>query len=333
MRYAMLALFLVTLQVKAAPVITEKWAEKMFRESGAALTHDFGSVPRGAQLHHRFPITNIYAVPLQITQTRTSCGCVTVTPPAEPLKPREKGYIDITMDTRRFTGPKSVSIFVTVGPQFISTAILQVSANCRADVVFNPGELNFGVVPRGEKPTQTIDVEYAGTLWNTWKINEVAKNNAPLDVAIEELYRRPGQVGYRLKVTLKPDAPAGMNKLDLFLQTTDPASPMVPVLVEFTVQASLSVVPATLSVGTMKVGEKTPRRIVVRGNKPFRILSIEGLGEGIEAELPKEAAAVQIVTIKCEPTKAGDLRRQLLFKTDLEAEPTATMTVEGNVVP
>ena len=32
-------------------------------------------------------------------------------------------------------------------------------------------------------------------------------------------------------------------------------------------------------------------------------------------------------------TKAGDLRRQLLFKTDLDAEPTATMTIEGNVTP
>ena len=53
------------------------------------------------------------------------------------------------MDARRFTGPKTVTIHVTVGPEYTSTATLQVSANSRSDVVFNPGEVNFGVVPHG----------------------------------------------------------------------------------------------------------------------------------------------------------------------------------------
>ena len=40
------------------------WAKKLFKEQTA---HDFGTVARGAQLYHRFPVTNIYAVPLEIT--------------------------------------------------------------------------------------------------------------------------------------------------------------------------------------------------------------------------------------------------------------------------
>jgi hypothetical protein len=337
MRYAVLAVFMVALTASAAPAPAEKWAEKMFTKSGT--THDFGSVPRGALLHHRFTITNIYAVPLQVISTRTSCGCLTVSPPSGPIQPRESAAIDITVDTRRFTGPKTISVYITVGPQFVSTAVLQVSANSRADVVFNPGEVSFGVTQRGQTPTQVIDVEYAGGLFQSWKIKDVSLNGAPVDVTVKELYRRDpppgttaGQVGYRLEVKLKADAPAGTLKQDIFLQTTDPASPLVPVLVEATIQAPLSVVPSVVSLGSCKVGKEELRRVVVRGTKPFRILSIEGLGDGIDAEVPKTAAPVHIVTLKCQPAKPGEVRRQVLFKTDLEETP-ATVTVEGTAEP
>ncbi len=46
-----------------------------------------------------------------------------------------------SMDSKRFVGPKSVTVRVTVGPQFVSTAELRVTANCRADIVCNPARL------------------------------------------------------------------------------------------------------------------------------------------------------------------------------------------------
>jgi ectoine hydroxylase-related dioxygenase (phytanoyl-CoA dioxygenase family) len=52
-------------------------------------------------------------------------------------------------------------------------------------------------------------VEYAGVL--DWRVQGV-ENSAPLDVRVDELYRRPGQVGYRLNMTLKPDAPPGSHR-------------------------------------------------------------------------------------------------------------------------
>ncbi len=95
---------------------------------------------------------------------------------------REKATIDITMDARRFTGSKTVSIYVVVGGQYSASSTLKVSANSRSDIVFNPGEINFGVVPRGQTPTQTLDMEYAGVL--DWRVNSVALNGAPLDVRL-----------------------------------------------------------------------------------------------------------------------------------------------------
>lgn len=328
MHYGKWVLSLVALAAVSAPAPMENWAVKLFPEG---IHHDFGSVPRGAQLHHRFVVYNIYAVPLQVISHRTSCGCVSVTYPPRPIQPREKAYIDVTMDTRRFTNFKQVQVHLTFGPNFQSTAVLQVSANCRSDVVFNPGEINFGVVQRGQTPTQVIDLEYAGVL--DWRILGVSPNGAPVAITVEELYRQPGRVGYRLKVTLKNDAPVGTQKYDLLVQTNDPASRTVPVYVEMTVQAALTVVPSPLNLGTVKVGEQAERRVVVRsssGGQPFRIVSIEGLGEGLDADIPAAPGPVQIVTIKCQPTRAGSIHRELVFKTDLASEPNATVTIEGS---
>src|SRR5262249_44407575 len=153
------ALFVLVTGPAWAAAQSTAWADKLFK---GTTSHDFGVVARGAQLQHKFAITNIYAVPLEITNIRSTCGCLTATPTKSRLQPQEVGYLDISMDGRRFSGPKVINIYLTVGPEFVSTATLKVTANARADVVFNPGEANFGVVPRGQTPTQLVEVEYAG---------------------------------------------------------------------------------------------------------------------------------------------------------------------------
>src|SRR3954463_15654733 len=75
------------------------WAAKLFRTEDGKIPagHDFGVVPKGAFLRHRFPITNIYAVPLHVTpDPKCSCVTATVTPQNGILQPRETGYLDVT---------------------------------------------------------------------------------------------------------------------------------------------------------------------------------------------------------------------------------------------
>lgn len=326
MRYLIAALVVVG-STASAPA--QMWAEKMFKDGVA---HDFGSVPRGAQLFHRFTITNIYAVRMEITQVKSGCGCVTADPAKRVLEPRESTTIDVSMDARRFNGPKTVVVRVTVGPEFISSAELKVSATSRADIVFNPGQVSFGVVTRGQAPTQTIDVEYAGTL--DWRVSEVVAKDVPFTVALKEAYRRAGGVGYQLEVKMKPDAPVGAIKQEIFLKTNDPGSPLVPVLVEATVQTAVSVVPPVLSLGTVKAGEALTRRVVVRGSQPFKVTSVEGTGEDVVlgAEPAAAAARVQTVTFRCQFNKPGAFRRELKIRTDLDDSPV-TVVIEGNAAP
>jgi hypothetical protein len=328
MRNVALVLFALTLATTTASGQTQQpWHWEQFFKNG--LIHDFGSVPRGTQLFFKFKMKNIYAVPLEVN-ARVGCHCVTVTPLSQVLQPRQEGYLDVNMDTSKLAGYKSVNIYITVGPEYVSSTTLRVSCTSRTDVVVNPGQINFGVVPSGQATApQTIDVEYAGVL--DWRVSEVVKHDAPIEVTCRELYRRPGQVGYQVAVAIKPDAPAGPFKHELFLKTNDPASALVPILVEANIQANLNVAPNIVRMGNLKIGESVTKLVIVRATRPFHVSAVDGQGDGVLVELPATAAQVQVLKVKFQPAKAGEVRRQLRIKTDLDRESAASVLVEGTV--
>jgi hypothetical protein len=329
MRNCFLALMVLALATAFAPA--QGWAVKMFPDG---LTHDFGTVPKGTQLRFEFKVRNLYGVRMELTSVKSGCGCVTAVPAKRVLEKTEETTIVVRMDASRFSGPKMVGVRVTVGPEYIDSAELTVKANSRADVVFNPGQVSFGTVTRGQAITQTIDIEYAGKL--NWQVSEVVAKDVPYTTTIKELYRQPGRLGtankagYRLSVTVKEDAALGALTHYVYLKTNDPGSPLVPVLIEANVQTALSVVPATLSLGNVKTDTALTRRVVVRGNRPFRIEKVEGIGSGIElgAELSKTDAEVQFVTLKCSFDKAGPFKRELKIKTTLQDAP-GIVTIDG----
>lgn len=317
---------LLAAAVLTASAAADDWAAKMFN---GKLTHDFGTIPRGSERVHKFPITNIYAVRMEITSVKSGCGCVTATPSKRVLEPRETAEIEVRMDAKRFTGPKTVGVRVHVGPEYVSSAELRVTATSRGDIVFNPGQVNFGAVGRGQTPTQSIDLEYAGKL--PFQVTEVvADGKLPYTATVKEVYRKEGQVGYRVAVTLKADAPVGTHKHDVFVKTNDPGSPLVPVLVEATVQAPVTVSPEVLSLGPIKTDTQLVRRVVVRGNKPFRVTGVEGLGDGVELDQPlsDRDEAVKFVAFKCQVSAAGAFKKELKIKTTLQEQPVV-VTIEG----
>ncbi len=318
MRIAFITLLTFFIPCSAAMAQQTPWAQKLFQNVKG---HDFGTVPRGAQLTHTFKMKNIYTKPLQITGLRVSCNCVKAVARKRVLQPLEEGTIEIQMDGSRFTGPKKVQVYVTFGPKYVSTATLVVTANARSDVVFNPGSVQFGTVAQGQTPTKSIDIEYAGSL--DWRISEVVKSKfAPFDVVPKQLYRRNGfrhnKIGYQMKLTLRKNAKPGPFRHKLYLVTNDPASPRIPVMIEGTVYAALSVTPNNVAFGTSRVGRKVTKQVVVRGNRPFSIQGIKGLGQGLTTN-PVSAGqkTVHVLTIICEPNQAGQMNKTLEIQTSI----------------
>lgn len=310
------------------------WAEKMFKEG---LIHDFGVVPRGAQLLHKFPITNIYAVPMEITSLRPGCSCITASYSKKVLEPGETATVDIRMNAALFQGPKGVIITVGVGPEFISQADIKVSAISRADVVFNPGEINLGTVPKGRQPTAKVDVEYAGVL--PWAVTELSLGNLPVTGTFKELYRRPAGgtspagVGYEVTITLKGDAPQGSIKDFIYLKTNDTKTPLLPLLVTGMVAADVSFTPEKLSLGDFRAGEPLNRRLVGRGIKPFSIVRVELPDNEVQTSstLPSPEAMVQTLGFVVRGEKLGPYRKEIKIHTNLSSTPFSYI-IEGNVV-
>ncbi len=326
MRKVVLTLLVLILAATQAPAQVG-WAEKMLKET----SHDWGTVPRGGKLVHRFAVTNIYAVRMEIVQLTSGCGCVSASAPKRVLEPRESTFIEVVMDTSRVVGPKSVVVKFSVGPEFVSAAEMRVTANVRGDIVFNPGQFNFGSVPRGQTPTLSLDVEYAGPF--AWQVKEISiRKDFPFTIASRELYRQPGRIGYQLQLTLKADAPAGAIKEDFYLKTNDPTTPLVPILVEANVQPSLTVSPGTLALGLVKVGDPLVRRVVVRGNRPFALASVDGDSDVTPAsELRTAQSPVQTLAVSIKVDKPGDFRKVVEIKTD--SGESTSLTIEGTAVP
>src|ERR1700731_3980718 len=101
MRKAVFTLLILVGASQPAAAQSTAWADKLF---AGDLVHDFGVVPRGTQLKYSFKMTNIYKVPLEITNIRVSCGCVTAKESTKVLQPNETGFLNINMDGTRFAG-------------------------------------------------------------------------------------------------------------------------------------------------------------------------------------------------------------------------------------
>lgn len=309
------------------------WADKLF---GSETTHDFGVVARGAQLKYSFKITNIYKVPLDIAEVRVSCNCVKAEASTKTIQPNETATLDINMDGTKFSGSKTVRVYVTVGPKFISTATLTVSANARGDVAFSPKEIDFGNYQRGNPATRSIDIEYTGGM-SDWRVTEIVKNaSAPFELKVEELPRLVGgqpRKGYRINATIRQDAPSGAFKQEVMLKTNDPATPLWTFQVVGNVQAAgLAISPSPVTINGLKVGESQTKKIFVRASRPFRVTSVEGQGDGVTLEAPNRQDTTLVLTLTVQPTKAGDLRRQLMIRTDIDGE-SAPLVIEGTIEP
>jgi hypothetical protein len=84
----------------------------------------------------------------------------------------------------------------------------------------------------------------------------------------------------------------------------------------------------------LKVNEATTLTVVVRGIKDFRILSVEGLENGVSlaGPLPDVPEKTHRLGLKIQRTTPGEFHQKIQIKTDFQSNPV-TVTVEGNASP
>jgi len=269
------------------------WADQMFEKH----EHDFGVVARGADAKYRLVITNKFAPDVRISSVTTSCGCTAAKPSKETLKSRESAYIEIVMDTKKFTLQKDSSVtvvFDTISdrPQHAEVRI-PVKAFIRTDVVLTPGGAEFGPITKGADAERKISVAYAGR--QNWAIRNVISKNPNITAKAVETSRGGGQVNYDLVVTVKGSIPAGEFRDMVTLVTDDQSNPFIPVLVDGRVDKEYTVSPELVDFGTLAPGAKKTVNVILRGRKPFTIDKIESEKSAgmFEVRLPAEAKPIR----------------------------------------
>ena len=147
----------IVLGAGAGLVQAAAWADGLFPEN----RHDFGPVPRGAKVKHDFLLVNRLSEPVTIVGLRPSCGCTSGRASASVVGPGQTAVIEAQMDTRNFVGPKSTILYVTLMTASGREAEtgLGVNAQILADIVLNPGAIDFGAVLRGQSPSQELTID------------------------------------------------------------------------------------------------------------------------------------------------------------------------------
>jgi hypothetical protein len=266
LRRALLAVGLTLLV--SAPLFGQEWASKMFETTD----HDFGTVARGARVEYSFVLSNIYLEDVHVASVRSSCGCTSPRIENPSLKTYENGAIVAAFNTAAFLGQHGATLTVTIDKPFYAEVQLHVKGYIRSDVVIEPGSVQIGDVEKGVPAVQKVMVNYSGQ--GDWKIVDVRGINTHLSVDMVQHNHQYGQVAYELTVHMDGKMPAGYINDHLMLVTNDEQGTQIPLLVEGRVLPGISVSPSSLFLGVVQPGQKVTKQLVVKGAKPFRIVSV-----------------------------------------------------------
>ena len=155
--FVLMSMLVPALCVGSLDVSAQEWATKMFK----TMSHDFGSVARGAEAEFSFEFENLYEEDLHVASVRSSCGCTTPTITKRDLKTFEKAQIVAKYNTRSFTGQKGATVTVVFDKPYYAEVQLSIEGYIRSDVVFDPGEVNFGEVDQFTAAERKLTVNYA----------------------------------------------------------------------------------------------------------------------------------------------------------------------------
>jgi hypothetical protein len=281
-----------------------------------SLSKDFGSVPRGPMLTHHFRVTNTTDQPVHVAGVRVSCGCVSAAVLQDTLAPGQSTSLVAYMDTRRFSGLKSVTVYVQFDRPHWEEVRLWVQANGRDDLTVAPEALALGQAKRGSMPSGTVTVTSLGNAG--WQIVGVERESNYVLPTLTETKRQGGEVSYQVTAKIRADAPVGKWFTDVWLKTNNPAMPRVRVPLTVEIESALSVSPGTVVLGQLKAGGEAERRVIVRGVKPFKITAVEGGdAELVVKDTTSDSRPVHVLTVKLKPSKAGEFNRTLKVITDL----------------
>jgi hypothetical protein len=232
------------------------------------------------------------------------------------LEPGETTHLVVHMDTSRFIGVRTVTVYVVFDQPGSDEVRLWVRANSRTDFSLRPDTLAFGHVHRNNTPVASVLLTFHGR--GTARIMNVHSESNYIQPTFVEESRQATQVVYRINAELRQDTPVGRWYSDIWVKTNLPTIPQVRIPLTVTIESALSVSPQKVILGTLAIGEERSRRVIVRGIKPFQITGVEGKGQQLSVQdSVARRTPIHVITVRLYARRPGMLDRTLTLQTDL----------------
>ena len=307
------------------------WVDTLFPEP----VHDLGTVARGSRIKHRFSLVNTTGQDVHIVDWQTKCGCTEVTVGARTIPAGTQTFVEATLDTTRFEGPKSSGLVLNFDRPTQASKDLTFRCVIRGDIQLSPGAVDLGAVTRGRSPEQTLLLTYNGGQPN-WGVFGIETGSPHVVVEAEEVpgSRSSSAVQYRLKARLQPTVPLGYFKDEISLKTNDPNGAVIPISVAANVQGPVVLSPAILTLGNLRPGQTVSREVLLRGVSPFVVTaSTPTKGDVSATGAPTSPQALQKATVTFRmPDQPGNYHFLLEFQTSLDKETPITLSAFATVL-
>jgi hypothetical protein len=141
-------------------------------------------------------------------------------------------------------------------------------------------------------------------------------------------------VAYDLLVRVKDSAKAGYFNEQLVLVTNDKSNPRIPIHVAGRIVPQISASPEPLMLGEVALGQPVSKKVIVRGKKPFKIVSVACPEDSsFQFKTDDKSSDRHFVEITFDPKgHAGKVKQTIHITTDLGASLGTTVTAYATVV-
>jgi hypothetical protein len=308
------------------------WLTTVFPERA----YDFGTVARGSQIRHSFPVVNRTGSEIRIATWRTKCGCTNVRVGARVIPPGTQTTVEATVDTTKFQGYKASGLTLVLDrPAFVELD-LNLSCFIRGDLTLVPGQFDFGILRRSAKlPSASMTVTYAGGR-SDWEITDMKTETARVKAEAKEISRTAdGQIRWRVTASLQPGIGDGYFKDEITLITNDHTVGSIPISVVANVRGAVSATPSIVSFGPVDPGYTVSKTVHVRSSTPFSITKLSSTrGELEPLDSSKGPSTDHAVTLKLKaPDTTGPFHAFVKIETDAKDEPPTQVKAFATITP
>lgn len=294
---------------------------------------NFGAAGEGERITHIFTFTNIGGKNLEIKEVATSCGCTAAVTSAEIIPPGGGGQIQVIFDLSRRKGLQEKEIYVSSNDPERSMLVLRISGEVKTDIGLEPESLNFVNIHGGkrvEKQIKIVQVEK-----DELKINKIEANPKYFSVTLSSLQEDTGKKGFNMRVSLLPDAPAGIINEVITLHSTSKRRPRVDIPIFGNILGKIKVKPKILSFGTVEKGTSAERKIVLlrEDDQEFKIVKIDKSTELLSTRISKNEhmnGYILLVMVSDE-YPAGRIDEAVHIYTDIKEQAMIEIPIYGLV--